>query len=121
MKLRAAALILGCSGLLLLRAPAQEDLDSLRVCHQTQRLIFENAFVRAIDDRIPPGASEPRHRHRHGVTIALSDYEVELQDDGAPVRRAAGKRGAVQWSPAQVHAVKNVGRAESHFVRIELK
>ena len=116
----AAAGLLG-AGFLLLPAPAQEDLDSLRVCHKTQKLIFENNFVRAIDDRIPPGEAEPRHRHAHGVTIALADYEVELQNDGEAARRAAGKLGAVQWAPAQIHTVKNVGRTPVHFVRIELK
>lgn len=121
MKRTLAAAGLLCAGFLLLPAPAQEDLDSLRVCHKTQKLIFENAFVRAIDDRIAPGEAEPRHRHAHGVTIALADYEVELQNDGEPARRAAGKLGAVQWAPAQIHTVKNVGRTPMHFVRIELK
>ena len=116
----AAAAVLGAA-FLLWPAPAQEDLDSLRVCARTQKLIFENAFVRAIDDQIPPGEAEPRHRHPHGVTIALADYEVELQNDGEPARRASGKLGAVQWSAAQVHTVRNTGRTPVHFVRIDLK
>jgi len=35
----------------------EEDLDSLKVCRDTQKLIFENALVRVIDDVIPPGVS----------------------------------------------------------------
>ena len=47
-------------------AKSQEDdpLDSLKVCKDTQKLVFENQFVRVIDDTIPPGVTEPRHRHR---------------------------------------------------------
>jgi hypothetical protein len=37
---------------------AEDHLNSLIACRQTQKLIFENAFVRVIDDVIPPGISE---------------------------------------------------------------
>ena len=37
-----------------------DSLDSLKACAATQKLIFENQFVRVIDDRIPVGVAEPQ-------------------------------------------------------------
>jgi hypothetical protein len=52
--------------LLALPKSSDDSLDSLKVCAATQKLIFENEFVRVIDDHIPVGVTEPLHRHRHG-------------------------------------------------------
>lgn len=99
-----------------------EELDSLKVCSATQKLIFENTFVRVIDDRIPPGVLEPKHKHRHGVTVWLNGYDIEqtIYPEGKVVR---GKRegGSAGWSEAIVHTVRNTGTTESHTIRIELK
>jgi beta-alanine degradation protein BauB len=101
---------------------AQEELDSLIACKETQKLIFENRFVRAIDDRIQAGAAEPKHRHEHGLTITLADWDSETvtyPDSQTSHRHAT--LGEVRWTEPMVHLVRNVGRTESHTVRIELK
>jgi len=104
------------------RSQATDDpLDSLKVCADTQKLILENQFVRVIDDSIPPGVTEPRHRHRHSVSVYLSDYSTEsISDDGkrTPQPRKSGTAG---WSEATIHQVKNTGTTVSHSIRIELK
>ena len=41
-----------------------DPLDALVVCKDTQRLIFENADVRAIEDRGPAGNSTAKHTHQ---------------------------------------------------------
>jgi hypothetical protein len=103
-------------------SPAQEELDSLKVCSKTQKLILENRFVRVIDDRIPVGVSEPKHRHPHGVTIALTDYDIESKPyPNGKVSKSHRKNGEVNWTEATVHEVHNVGTTDSHAVRIELK
>jgi hypothetical protein len=67
-----------------------DPLDSLKVCKDTQRLILENQFVRVIDDSIPPGVTEPMHRHRHGVVVYLSNYTTEqTTQDGKKISVAA--------------------------------
>ena len=103
--------------------PGQSDeLDSLKACKDTQKLIFENQFVRAIDDRIPAGVAEPKHRHAHGLTITLSDWDSEsvAYPSGQTSRRHA-ILGEVRWTEPLVHEVRNFGKTESHTVRIELK
>ncbi|MGI9075200.1 MAG: hypothetical protein ACR2JB_28655 [Bryobacteraceae bacterium] len=110
------------AGVVVHRGRAQEELDSLIVCRQTQKLMFENAFVRVIDDVIPPGVSEPKHRHPHGVVIALEDADTETRSypDGRATRRHT-TRGTVGWNEAIVHEVKNVGSRPTHFIRIDVK
>jgi hypothetical protein len=99
-----------------------DQLDSLLACKNTQKLIFENRFFRAIDDRIPAGVAEPKHRHAHGLTITLSDWDAETltYPSGQTTRRHA-TLGEVRWSEPMVHEVRNAGPTDSHTVRIELK
>lgn len=103
--------------------PARPDpLDSLVVCKDTQKLIFENPFVRVIEERVPPGVPQPKHRHARGVLVPLANSDVESVDDpaGQPVRRSL-KFGDAGWREPVVHTVKNVGTTELLNVRIELK
>jgi hypothetical protein len=101
---------------------AEDHLDSLIACRQTQKLIFENAFVRVIDDVIPPGVSEPKHRHPHGVVIALEDADTETRSyPGGKATRRHTTNSSASWNEAMIHEVKNVGRKPTHFIRIDLK
>ncbi len=119
-------LLLTAAGLALLAwawpSSAQEDLDSLKVCTETQKLLFENAFVRVIDDVIPPGVREPIHRHPRGLVIAMvdSDTETTVYPAGNVVR-GRSTAGSVTWSDITVHETRNPGSAPSHFIRIDLK
>ncbi|MGA7415194.1 MAG: hypothetical protein WBW33_32280 [Bryobacteraceae bacterium] len=121
-KILAAILFLAAAALIVHRVTAQDAFDSLIVCHETQKLIFENAFVRVIDDVIPPGVSEPKHHHPHGVVVAIEDADIEsrLYPDGQPTRHHSVK-GSASWNESLIHDVKNVGATTSHFIRIDIK
>src|SRR5690242_7534559 len=107
------------AGLLLRTSSAQDELDSLKVCSDTQKLILENHFVRVIDDQIPVGVAEPKHRHAHGLTIALTDYDIEQKAYPQGNTRASHRRFAeVNWSEPVIHEVRNVGKTPSHAIRI---
>jgi hypothetical protein len=97
-------------------------LDSLVVCKDTQRLIFENQYVRVLEERVPPGIAQPMHSHRKGILIPLADSEVESQDQGSPtsVRRKL-TFGVAGWRDVTVHSVRNAGSTELRNIRIELK
>ena len=112
-----------CLGIAALAWPqgGADPLDSLKVCVNTQHLIFENQLVRVLDDSIPPGVAEPRHRHPHGVVVYLTDYTVEQTMDDGQATRSSRKAGTASWSEAVIHRVKNVGTTDSHAIRIELK
>jgi hypothetical protein len=101
--------------------PAADPLDSLIVCKDTQTLIFENPFVRVIQEKVPPGVAQPKHRHRHGVLVPLADSDIESMDEGAqPVRRQL-KFADATWREPVVHSVRNVGKTELLNIRVELK
>jgi hypothetical protein len=103
-------------------SPAADDpLDSLKACPAKQKLILENQFVRVIDDQIPVGVAEPRHRHKHGVTIYLSNYTTEQTTDDGKVTPQVRKIDTAGWNEATIHQVKNIGTTPSHAIRIELK
>lgn len=99
-----------------------DPLDSLIVCKDTQKLIFENPFVRVIEERVPAGVAQPKHRHGHGVLIPLANSDIESVDDpGGPPTRRQLKFGEAGWRERVVHAVKNVGTTELLNIRVELK
>jgi hypothetical protein len=98
-----------------------DPLDSLIACKDTQRLIFENAFVRVIEEKVPAGVAQPKHRHAKGVLVPLANSKIESVDEGAkPVHREL-KFGDAGWRDPVVHSVKNEGTTELRNIRIELK
>ena len=111
--------------LLLLARPAisqQSDQDVLTVIPENYKLLYENAFVRVIEARVPPGTEEKPHRHLRGVSICMTEYTVEsrILPDGAWVR-SDRKHGTVYWSESSLHVLRNVGTTTSHTIRVELK
>jgi quercetin dioxygenase-like cupin family protein len=98
-----------------------DPLDPVRVAPDTHKVAFENMFVRVLEVRIPPGSIEPRHRHPHGLSVYLTDWDTKSTIDGQPSQVARRKSGTFAWSDAVVHTVQNVGPTEGHVVRIELK
>ena len=114
--------ILLAAGVFASLSQATNPLDPLKVCPDTHKLLFENAVLRVIEAKVPPGATEPKHSHPRGVTVYLADYDVESKTiPDNKVTRAQRKFGTVSWSDAVVHEVKNTGKTVSHAVRIELK
>ena len=120
-------LMLGAAAgvLVLLARPAisqNEDQDVLKVIPENYKLLYENALVRVIEARVPPGAEEQPHRHKRGVSICMTEYTVEsrILPDGQWVR-SDRKHGTVYWSESSLHVLRNVGKTTSHTIRVELK
>jgi hypothetical protein len=103
-----------------------DPLDSLIVCKDTQRLILENQFVRVIEERVPPGVAQPKHRHAHGVLIPLANSDIESVDEpigqpgGQPTQRHL-QFGEAGWREPVIHTVRNAGTTELFNIRIEVK
>lgn len=122
---RPLALAAAAGMLLVLARPAisqQGDQDVLAVIPENYKLLYENAFVRVIEARVPPGTEEKPHRHMRGVSICMTEYTVEsrILPDGAWVR-SDRKHGTVYWSESSLHVLRNVGKTTSHTIRVELK
>lgn len=117
-------LAIAAGALFLVARPArsQQDDDVLQVIPENYKLLYENAFVRVIEARVPPGTEETPHRHMRGVSICMTEYTVEsrILPDGNWVR-SDRKHGTVYWSESSLHILRNVGKTTSHTIRVELK
>jgi quercetin dioxygenase-like cupin family protein len=98
-----------------------DALDPVRVAPDTHKVAFENTFVRVLEVHVPPGKIEPRHRHPHGLSVYLTDWSAKVTVDGKDAQVNQRRAGTFAWSDAIVHTVENVGKAEGHVLRIELK
>ena len=118
--LTVGAIVVGTAALA--RPQSSSDaLDPVRVAADTHKVAFENAFVRILDVHVPPGKTEPRHRHPHGLSVYFTDWNVKVTVDGREPQLNQRKAGTFAWSDAVVHTVENVGKSEGHILRIELK
>jgi hypothetical protein len=107
--------------LLIVARPAmsqQGDQDVLAVIPENYKLLYENAFVRVIEARVPPGTEEKPHRHMRGVSICMTEYTVEsrILPDGAWVR-SDRKHGTVYWSESSLRAAQCGQDDEPHNPR----
>ena len=117
-----AATLLAVAGLGVARSQATEDpLDPVVVAGDTHRLALDNAFVRVLEVRLPPGKVEPRHRHPHGMSVYFTDWDVKVTPDGGAPETRHRQAGTFVWNEAIVHRVENVGTTEGRILRIELK
>jgi quercetin dioxygenase-like cupin family protein len=117
----ALALITATAAAFSLTQSASDALDPVRVAPDTHRVAFENAFVRVLEVHIPPGSVEPRHRHPHGLSVYLSDWQAKVTVDGKEALVNQRKSGTFAWGEAVIHTVQNVGSTEGYVLRIELK
>lgn len=120
----AAALIVAATAAVVVVAGSQtgdDALDPVKVAADTHKIAFENAFVRILEVRVPAGKIEPRHRHPHGLSVYLTDWEAKVTVDGREPTVNPRKAGTFAWSDAVIHTVQNVGPREGHILRIELK
>ena len=74
-----------------------------------------------LDVHVPPGKTEPRHRHPHGLSVYFSDWNAKVTVDGREPAVNQRTSGTFAWSDAVIHTVENVSKSEAHVLRIELK
>ena len=97
-------------------------LDPVRLMPDAHKVVFENAYVRIVDSRMPAGASEVRHWHPDNVTVALGEWSAEVvSDPGQKTTRVHRTFGSSAWNAAGIHEVRMDAGAPSHQIRIELK
>jgi hypothetical protein len=108
-------------GILAFSQSGNDPLDALKICGDTQKLVFENRYVRVIDNQVPVGGTEPLHDHPHGVVIYLAHSKNEVTTQDGKTRISENAPGTAAWSEATVHSMKNMGDAPTHTIRIDVK
>jgi hypothetical protein len=116
-------------------APSSEEaawplaLDALIAAPDHHTLLFENAAVRVLDTRIPPGGRTPLHTHCWpSVLYVLSWSPFVRRDAGGQVTldsrtlpQLADSPGALWSPPLPAHSLENVGTTDIRVVSVEIK
>jgi len=112
---------LGAVGLT--RSLAQsEELDPVKIAPDVQKVVLENTLVRVTEERMPPGRGVRKHRHMHGITVALADYQMEQKMyPSGQIIHSNRHLGEINWNETFIHEARNVGTTNQYVVRIELK
>lgn len=116
-----ALALLASAGFWRLASAVPQDLDPLKVAADTHKVALENAFVRVLEVRVPPGKTEPMHQHPRRVVVYLSDFHTRTTERGGKPQENLRKAGLVRWSEPIVHEVENIGTTEGHVISVELK
>ena len=111
--------------------PAAWDpsLDALVTAPAHHRLLFENAHVRVLDTRIPPGDMVPVHTHCWPATHYVLGISHFVRRDAAGTVLVDTRAGAQLPAPGTTiwgealgpHTLENVGDQPIHIISTELK
>lgn len=106
--------------LLLLNVADAEDATVVAPNNYTVE--FENDAVRVVRIKYAPGDESGMHEHRAGVVVNLvtGNIQFTLPDGTSPTTEPAAA-GSSFWSPAGMHAAKNVGSQPFEALLIEVK
>jgi mannose-6-phosphate isomerase-like protein (cupin superfamily) len=104
-------------------------LDALIAARDFHTLLLENAEVRVLDTRIPPGGRTPVHTHRWpSVLYILSwsafvrrDAEDRIVLDSRTVPALSDSPGVLWSPPLAAHSLENVGPLDLRVISVELK
>ena len=70
---------------------------------------------------MPPGKTEPWHRHGRRVVVYLTDFNTRSTEQGGKPQDNLRKAGLTRWSEPVVHQVEKIGKTEGHVISVELK
>jgi hypothetical protein len=88
-------------------------------------VVLENAYVRVLSVRVPPGEKEPWHTHTWPAVVVYFRLprSQRLTPDGKKTPRAELKEMRVAFDPSNqpLHSVENLGNFVYQAYRVELK
>jgi quercetin dioxygenase-like cupin family protein len=87
---------------------------------KSDRLEFENEWVRIVRFEIPKGETSPMHDHPTNVQILLSDAHARQSTPDGKSSETNGKAGVARFRPALSHEVVNLGDTYGGIV-VDLK
>ena len=117
------------SGRIALAEAWPDELDALQAAPEHHTLLLDNAAVRVLDTRIPPGGRTAVHTHRWpGVLYILSWSDFVRRDatgqtilDSRTVPELRRAPTTLWTPPLEAHSLENVVTTELHVIAVELK
>ena len=108
--------------------PAAADLpatDPVTIHDPNISVVLENAYVRVLSVRVPPGEKEPWHTHTWPAVVVYFRLppSQRLSPDGKKVPRAELKEMQVTFdsNSQPLHSVENLGKVMYQAYRVEIK
>lgn len=106
--------------LLLLNVAGAEDATV--VAPNNYKVEFENDEVRVVRITYAPGEESGMHEHPAGIVVNLATGNIQFTlPDGTSPPTEPAEAGSSFWSPAGMHAAKNVGNEPFEALLIEVK
>lgn len=116
--------------------PELHPNDAVTAAPYSHHVVFEDAHVRVLEIRLPPGASEPIHIHalpsvimgetggEGGAKFVYTEYRMVdgkfVQVAQNEVTPTSGYRAV--WTPPEgPHSITNTGPVGVKFMRVEMK
>ena len=85
------------------------------------KVLLDNEKVRVLEVQLAPGASTGMHSHGDNIVYYVTGGDaVQTMADGTTMERHT-KAGEILWSEPVTHDSKNVGKAATKVLVIELK
>jgi len=101
------------------------ETDAVRIHDPNITVALENAYVRVLRVRVPPGDKEPWHTHTWPAVVVYFRLPPSrrMAADGSSQDRAELKQLQVTFDPSSQprHSVENLGTTMYEAYRIELK
>jgi len=113
-----------CLPILFLGSTAQIAFaeDATVVAPEHYKVEFENEKVRVIRITYGPGEESAMHEHAEGIVVNLTDQNTQFTlPDGTTPAVEPGPAGSISWSPAGMHAAKNLSDGPAGALLIEIK
>ena len=85
------------------------------------KMLFENAYARAYEVRIPAGGREPQHTHHDRVVLCLNGAEVEHLFPDGHTEPSTLKTGEVAFRAGSTHIGHNIGKTDLWVIAMEPK
>ena len=99
--------------------------DAVKIHDPNMTIVLENAYVRVLSVRVPPGEKEPWHTHTWPAVVVYFHLppSQRLSPDGKKTPRAELKELQVTYDPNSqpLHSVENLGTEMYQAYRVELK
>jgi len=79
-------------------------------------LLIKNDWIKVQKIELAPGKSREMHMGGPRLIVALSDYQLQFEEEGSAAIEKSWKRGQVHWHEGKPHAIKNTGTTPARFI-----
>jgi len=103
-------------------SPAVRAQDVVKVAGEHNKVLFENADVRVIENTLAPGEKDAMHTHPHGWYYVKKPGTMKIVMADGTVRVWNAEEGEGGWlKTLEAHTSENVGQTRLVYVLVEAK